>query len=56
MLMKQILEIYDILDSIYANGAAMEEYLRVIDPDADIDVYASVFSGVLGGSAQDLKE
>ena len=37
MLMKQILEIYDILDSIYANGAAMEEYLRVIDPDADID-------------------
>ncbi|MBQ6439237.1 MAG: DUF1177 domain-containing protein [Mogibacterium sp.] len=39
MLMKQILEIYDILDSIYANGAAMEEYLRVIDPDADIDVY-----------------
>ena len=39
MLMKQILEIYDILDSIYANGAAVEEYLRVIDPDADIDVY-----------------
>ena len=39
MLMKQILEIYDILDSIYANGAAMEEYLRVIDTDADIDVY-----------------
>ncbi len=39
MLMKQILEIYDILDSIYASGAAVEEYLRVIDPDADIDVY-----------------
>lgn len=39
MLLKQLIEVYDILDSINASGNGMEAYLRTIDPDADIDVY-----------------
>ena len=39
MLMKQIIETYDVLDSSYVTGETVEEYLRTIQPDADITVY-----------------
>lgn len=39
MLIKQVIELYDILDSAYANGAAAEAYLKSIDPEADVHVY-----------------
>ncbi len=39
MLMKQILEVYDILDDAYVTGKKVEEYLRTIKSDADIQVY-----------------
>ena len=39
MLIKQIIEVYDILDDINASGKRVEEYLRRIKPDADIEVY-----------------
>ena len=39
MLMKQILEAYDILDDTYVTGKKVEEYLRTIKSDADIQVY-----------------
>ena len=39
MLMKQILEAYDILDDAYVTGKKVEEYLRTIKSDADIQVY-----------------
>lgn len=34
MLMKQIIEAYDVLDSSYVTGETVEEYLRTIQPDA----------------------
>ena len=39
MLMKQILEAYDILDDGNVTGKKVEEYLRTIQPDANIEVY-----------------
>ena len=39
MLMKQIIEAYDILDDGNVTGKKVEEYLRTIKPDADIEVY-----------------
>lgn len=39
MLMKQLMEMYDILDSKYTSGKVVEEFLRGIKPDADIEVY-----------------
>lgn len=39
MLIKQVIELYDILDSAYASGAAAEAYLKSIDPEADVHVY-----------------
>lgn len=39
MLMKQIIDLYDILDSSFASGAKVESYLRSIKADADIEVY-----------------
>ena len=39
MLMKQIMEAYDILDDGNVTGKKVEEYLRGIKPDADIEVY-----------------
>lgn len=39
MLMKQILEAYDILDDANVTGKKVEEYLRTIKSDADIQVY-----------------
>ena len=39
MLMKQIIEVYDVLDDANVTGKKVEEYLRSIKPDADINVY-----------------
>lgn len=42
MLLKQMIELYDILDDINADGKKVEEYLRKINPDANIEVYPLV--------------
>lgn len=42
MLMKQIIEAYDVLDDSFVNGKKVEEYLRGIKADADIEVYPIV--------------
>lgn len=42
MLIKQVIELTDILDSPLASGAAVESYLRSIDPEANIEVYPLV--------------
>lgn len=42
MLIKQLMEMYDILDDIHASGKRVEEYLRTISPSADIEVYPLV--------------
>lgn len=39
MLMKQILEAYDVLDDSFVTGKKVEEYLRGIKADANIEVY-----------------
>lgn len=39
MLMKQIMDAYEVLDSTYVTGKKVEEYLRTIQADADITVY-----------------
>ena len=36
MLLKQLIEVYDILDSGSASGEAVAEYLRSINADANI--------------------
>lgn len=39
MLLKQIMEAYEVLDSSTVNGKAVEAYLKSIKPDADVEVY-----------------
>lgn len=39
MLIKQLIELTDILDSASASGAAVEQYLKSIDPEANVEVY-----------------
>lgn len=39
MLLKQLIELYDILDSSTVNGKTVEDYLRGIQKEADITVY-----------------
>jgi len=39
MLMKQLIEVYDLLDSSYASGKQVEGYLRGIRSDAEVEVY-----------------
>jgi hypothetical protein len=39
MLMKQLIEVYDLLDSRYASGKQVESYLKGIRSDADVEVY-----------------
>ena len=39
MLMKQILDAYDVLDDSYVTGKKVEAYLKGIKADADIEVY-----------------
>lgn len=39
MILKQLIELYDILDSPAASGQAAVEYLRSIDPACDAETY-----------------
>lgn len=39
MLIKQIIEAYDLLDSSYVTGEKVKDYLLSIRPDADVEVY-----------------
>lgn len=39
MLIKQLTEVYDLLDRSDASGSLVAEYLRSIDPSADIETY-----------------
>ncbi len=39
MLLKQIMETYDVLDSSTVNGKAVEAYLKSIRPDTNVEVY-----------------
>lgn len=39
MLLKQIMEAYEVLDSSTASGKDVEAYLKSIKPDADVEVY-----------------
>ena len=39
MLLKQLLEVYDILDAPDASGALAEAYLKSVNPDADVKVW-----------------
>lgn len=38
MLIKQLIEVFDLLDSSTACGADIADYLRGIDPKADVEV------------------
>lgn len=40
MLMRQLIEVHDLLDSSYASGKEIETYLKGIRPEADVEVYA----------------
>ncbi len=42
MLLKQVIEAYDVLDNGSVTGKDVEAYLRTIQPDADIEVYELV--------------
>ena len=48
MLLKQLIEVYDILDSGAASGQAVAEYLRSIKADANIEI--QVLSGAKGST------
>ena len=39
MLIKQIIEAYDLLDSSFVTGEKVKDYLLSIRPDADVEVY-----------------
>lgn len=39
MLLKQMIELFDILDDIHADGACVVEYFKSINPDVDIETY-----------------
>ena len=39
MIFKQLIELYDLLDSPAASGAGVVEYLRGIDPACDAETY-----------------
>ena len=39
MLMKQIIDAYEVLDSSFVTGEAVKEYLLGIKSDANVEVY-----------------
>lgn len=39
MILKQLIELYDLLDSPAASGQAVVDYLRTIDPECDAETY-----------------
>lgn len=48
MLIRQIIEVFDVLDSSTASGMSVKKYLCSVDPDADVEVYPLV--GVKGST------
>ena len=38
MSLKHVIELYEVMDSIYVNGATIKEYLHNIDSTADVKV------------------
>ena len=42
MLMKQIIDAYEVLDSSFVTGEAVKEYLLGIKADANVEVYELV--------------
>lgn len=42
MLLKQVMEVFDVLDSSTVDGNAVKEYLQSINPDANVEVYPLV--------------
>ncbi len=42
MLIKQVIELFDLLDQPAASGAMVEKYLKSIDPEANVEVYPLV--------------
>ncbi len=39
MLVKQLIEVFELLDSSTANGKEVEQYLKSVNPDADVEVF-----------------
>ena len=39
MLIKQIMEVFDVLDSSTVDGAAVKKYLQSVNPEANVEVY-----------------
>lgn len=39
MILKQLMELYDILDDIHADGQRVADYLKGIDPDVEVETY-----------------
>ncbi|MBR0442549.1 MAG: DUF1177 domain-containing protein [Firmicutes bacterium] len=39
MLIKQVIELFDVLDSSTASGEAVEKYLKSVNPDANVEVF-----------------
>ncbi len=42
MLIKQVIELFDVLDSSTASGEAVEKYLKSVNPDANVEVFPIV--------------
>lgn len=39
MLIKQVMEVFDVLDSSTVDGAAVKKYLQAVNPEANVEVY-----------------
>ena len=39
MLIKQVMEVFDVLDSSTVNGAAVKDYLLSVNPEANVEIY-----------------
>ena len=39
MLIKQVMEVFDVLDSSTVDGAAVKKYLQSVNPEANVEVY-----------------
>ncbi|MBQ5437749.1 MAG: DUF1177 domain-containing protein, partial [Firmicutes bacterium] len=42
MLIRQVIELFDVLDSSTASGEAVEKYLKSVNPDANVEVFPIV--------------
>ena len=52
MLMKQIIDAYEVLDSSFVTGEAVKEYLLGIKEDANVEVYELVGTCLLYTSSK----